>query len=243
MRVVRLVLRGMAAFACATLLIPTVAAAQERVHGNLPEESPYRDIPWRGNVSVVGGWMFVPSDPAGVSANSGPMFGTRLDLRLAGPLDFSARLGSVVTDRAVIDPVRPESERDLGTTSTPLTFLDLGFALNLTGARTWRSLQPQLRAGIGVVGDFQAADVGDYRLGTRFSLALGAGVRWVPEGSRYSLMLDITDNLFRQRYPPLYYGDPSIPEGIPPVLESGTAASRWTNNFAITLGAAYHFWR
>lgn len=236
-------LRGLAFTVVLATLLPAAAAAQDRVYGNLPEDSPYRDIPWRGSVSLLGGWMLAPEDPAGVAAKSGPMVGGRIDIRLAGPLDFTARLGTVVTERTVLDPARPISERNLGTTSTKLTIADLGLALNLTGSRTWRSLQPQLRTGLGVVSDFQAADVGDYRLGTKFTIALGAGVRWVPEGGRYTVLLDITDNMFRQRYPPLYYGDASIPEGVPPILESGVSPSRWTNNFSVTLGASYHFWR
>lgn len=235
--------RALILSAAVALLVPVSARAQERVHGNLPEESPYRDIPWRANVSLFGGWMFIPGDPAGVSTRSGPILGTRVDMRLGGPVDFTARLGTVASERTVLDPVRPESERDLGTTSAPLTFANIGLALNLTGSRSWRSLQPQIHAGIGLVSDFEAVDVGDYRLGTRVSFALGGGVRWIPQQGRFTARLDVTDNLFRQRYPAIYYGDSSIPEGIPPILEEGTSASRWTNNFAVTVGASWQFWR
>lgn len=229
--------------AIVALAIPAFAHAQEPVSGHLPEDSPYRDIPWRGNVTLFTGWMNIASDPAGVAPKSGPMIGSRVSLRISGPLDFVARAGVVATERNVIDPVRPPSERLLGTTGVPLSFLDVGLALNITGPRTWRSVQPQVHLGLGVMGDPESSDVGDYRFGTNFALTLGTGVRWVPRSGRFSARLDVADHLFRQRYPGIYYGDPSIPEGIPPVLEADTPRSRWTNNIAITLGGSYQFWR
>lgn len=235
--------RGALAAALALSLAAPVGGAQEPIVGHVPSESPFRDIPWRSTATVFAGWMNVPSDPAGVAPQSGPMIGARWDVRLGGPVDFVARTGVVTTERNVLDPVRPPAERDRGTTSVPLTFLDVGLALNLTGARTWHSIQPQFHLGFGLVGDPDPVDVGDYRLGTIFALNLGAGVRWVPRSGRLSVRLDVGDHLFRQRYPGLYYGDPSIPEGVPPVLDADTPRSRWLNNFVITLGGAYQFWR
>lgn len=230
-----------AAFVLAAL--PRAVHAQEPVTGHLPHESPYRDIPWRAQATVFTGWMNIPGDPAGVAPKSGPILGSRLDLRLGGPVDFVARLGVVATERDVIDPVRPVDERNLGTTGVPLTFMDVGLALNLTGARTWRSLQPQVHLGLGFVMDPDPVDVGDYKMGTNFALTLGTGVRWTPGTGRFSVRVDVADHLFRQRYPSLYYGDPSMPDGIPPVLDAETSRSRWTNNFAITVGGTYQFWR
>ncbi|HLV25337.1 MAG TPA: hypothetical protein VKZ41_03420 [Gemmatimonadales bacterium] len=223
--------------------MPAGAQEQEPVTGHLPSESPYRDIPWRGQVTAYTGWMNIPTDPAGVAPQSGPIIGSRLDLRLGGPVDFVARLAVVATERNVLDPARPLDERLLGTTGVPLTFMDVGLALNLTGNRTWNRIQPQVHLGLGFVMDTDKTDVGDYRHGTNFALSLGTGVRWIPGSGRFSARLDIADHLFRVRYPALYYGDPSIPEGIPPILDAETARSSWTNNFAITLGATYQFWR
>ncbi len=208
-----------------------------------PAESPFRDVVYRSAFTGFAGWLATASDVAGVAPQSGPMLGIRWDARIGGPVDFMARLATVRSERTVIDPVRPLDDRDRGTVSVPLTLMDVGIGLNLTGQKSWRTLVPVVNLGLGVVTDFEPEDVGGFKLGTNLAVSAGAGVRWIPGTGRLSFRADIADHLYRIRYPGLYYGDASIPAGIPPVLDATEARSRWTNNFSITLGGAYQLWR
>lgn len=237
----RLARRGVLAAAAAVASV-TAAPLAAQV-GFEPAESPYYDLVYRSAFTGYTGWFFAASDVAGVAPQSGPVFGIRWDARIGGPVDFFTRVATVASERTVIDPARPLADRNRGTVGIPLTMVDVGIGLNLTGQKSWRLLAPALNLGVGLISDLQQEDVGGFSLGTNLAISAGAGVRWVPRSGRLSLRADITDHLYRVRYPGLYYGDPTIPEGIPPVLDASVQRSRWTNNVSFTLGAAYQLWR
>jgi hypothetical protein len=202
-------------------------------------ESPYRDVEFRQELSPFAGWFLAGKDPAGVAPRSGPMLGLRYDLLLGGPAYLTARVGSIVTERAVIDPARAPGDRTIGTAQRPLTFVDIGVTTALTGQKTWNGLQPLVHLGAGAISAFQGADVGGFNFGTSFAFAYGTGVKWVP-GGRLAYRADVGGQLYRVRYPDRYFAaglDDS------PVLPADAARSDWLNNLAITFGVSYQFRR
>ena len=226
-----------ASFAAALLLLPCAASAQ--VVGSTPEQSPFRDIAFKQEITTFAGIYAAQADPAGVAPGGGPMVGARYEVRIGGPAQFTARIAHVWSERRMLDPELPPDTRDLGTKSLSLFLTDLGVSLNLTGQKSWHHLVPVLSAGIGIAANFDEADIGGYRFGTQFAFVFGGGVRWVPEGKPYQLRVDIADYLYQTSYPDAY-ANPVSTTADPPITGSSSA---WTHNAAITVGASYRFFR
>jgi hypothetical protein len=215
--------------------------------GYPPDKSPYRDLRATQEVTLYTGYFRAKLDPAGVAPRSGPMVGALYQWRMGGPANLTVDLSRVASERRVLDPERlgtcptasPEC-KSLGMYRWPLISADAGLALNLTGARTWMNLVPQLRLGVGAVSDFHTkADVGDFAFGTRFAFSWGAGVRWTP-GGRYQLRADLLNRLYSVRYPTTYYQEADDGSAIFAPRQSRTA---WLNNPGLSVGVSYLFSR
>lgn len=227
-----------AAAAWSVVLLAPAAAGAQRV-GYPPEASPYRDVPYRQELTVFGGWFAAQADPAGVAPRSGPLTGLRYEIRVGGPANFYARLAGAFSERTVVDPAQPEATRRTDE-STTLYLADLGIALNLTGQKSWHNLVPVVSGGVGLASDFQSRDVGGYRFGTPFAIALGGGIRYVP-GGNFQLRVDVTDHLYQIRYPNSYFTPQAA--GLTPVLPATQSQNMWRHNAALTIGASWLFAR
>jgi hypothetical protein len=161
------------------------------------------------------------------------------DVYLGGPASFTARLGSALTDRTVIDPARSRSRRVLGVERRPLTMLDIGFTFALTGQKSYHGFVPVVHTGLGFVSNLKGEDPGGLSLGTRFALAYGAGIRYVPSG-RVAIRADVGYRLFQLRYPDRYF-QPALDSTS--VLPASHSKSNWLNNKAVTLGVTYQLFR
>jgi hypothetical protein len=225
---------------CATVLLLVSRSVAAQV-GHTPEESPYADLVYRHELTTFSGYLSTRRDPAGVAPRSGPLVGVRYALHLTGPAHFIARLAFARSERTVLDPLEPADSRVvLPAARVPLGVADVGFALSLTGFKSWHRLVPELAGGLGFVTDFRrASDVGGFSFGTRFALTLGAGLRWAP-GGRFQMRADVTDNLYRISYPDSYYQSTSDRTAILPGTQS---KALWTHNPTVTLGVSYLFWR
>ncbi len=214
------------------------AAAQV---GHTPQESPYVDLVYRHELTTITGYLATRTDPAGVAPRSGPLAGVRYAVHLAGPAHFTTRIAYARSERRVLDPLEPASSRVvLPAANVSLLLADAGVALSLTGFKSWNRIVPELSGGVGFVSDFRTrGDLGGFSFGTRFALTAGAGVRYVP-GGRFQLRVDVTDNVYRIKYPDSYYRVASDGTAI---LEAEQANALWTHNPSITLGASYLFWR
>lgn len=213
--------------------------------GYEPARSPFVDLEYRQELSLIAGPYLAKKDPAGVAPGDGTFMGVRYAWRAGGPAHIVGSLGYVNSERHVIDVFKPEATRDLGARSWPLYTADVGLSLSLTGAKSYRRLVPVVGAGLGFVSDFKAnADTGGFKFGTRFAFNWGGGVRWVP-GGRWALRVDVTDRMYTIAYPDAYYTihTPSGGNPVPAVLSNDVSKSRWTNNAAITLGVSYLFSR
>ncbi len=226
--------------------------------GYEPARSPYRDLELTHELSLLTGLYRAHHDPARVAPQSGPLLGIRYQWLVGGPANLTTEIARVGSERRVLDPelpgtctgTAPADCKLIAVYRWPLYLADVGLALNLTGARSFHGLVPELRAGLGMVTDFHTrADVGDFAFGTRFAFSWGAGVRWLPHRSEFSrwllgpvhqLRLDLGNRAYSVKYPESYFT--AAPDGstIRPVFRKKAS---WTNNAALTVGLSYLFGR
>lgn len=218
------------------LVLPAPLAAQV---GHTPRTSPYRDLEYRQELTFFGGQYSPSTDPAGVSPRSGAMMGAHWEYRIAGPAYLTARMALALSERNVIDPRLDAEDRLQGIKDVAVMFSDVGFALNLTGYKSWRGLIPTLGGGLGMVAGFDGFDVGGYRVGTPFLLTLRPGIKF-SAGGHWQGRIDATNYFFRVRYPESYFTKTGADD---PVLDPQAARNYWKRNLALTLGVTYTFGR
>lgn len=136
-----------ALLALALLVAPAPLVAQVDV-GYPPPRSPFRDLEFKQEATLFGGYYIAGKDPAGIAPQSGPMAGIRYEVTVGGPAQIVARLARVMSERRVIDPLQPVASRDLGVQNWPLYLVDVGMSLNLTGQRSYRGVVPVIYAGL-----------------------------------------------------------------------------------------------
>jgi hypothetical protein len=232
---------GHAAAALGATLAAALAPAALRAQvGYPPARSPFVDLDYRQQITLLGGYFSAKADPAGVAPQGGPMVGVQYDLGFGGPAILTTRVRSVLSERRVIDPARLNGQRVLGTERRPVTLADVGLTLALTGQRSYRGLVPVAHGGVGVASNFRGADPGGFTFGTSFAFAYGLGVRYVPAGTRWALRADVGNSLYRVRYPQAY----SVPAlDTTRVLPADARLTRWLTNTAVTAGVSYQFRR
>ncbi|MGZ8493021.1 MAG: hypothetical protein ACXWZS_12540 [Gemmatirosa sp.] len=221
----------------ASLLVGGAAQAQV---GYPVDQSPFVDLEYRQSLSVFGGWFLAGKDAAGIAPRSGPLTGIRYDIAIGGPASFTARVATAISERNVLDPARTASQRLIGVERRPLTIADVGITLGLTGQKSWHNLVPTVHGGAGLVSNLTGTDPGGYKFGTRFALAFGAGVRYVPRGSPWSVRVDAGDYLYQIRYPDRYF---AVGLDSTSILPADASKSKWTNNLGLTVGLSYQFSR
>jgi hypothetical protein len=221
-----------AALACSA--IPATLSAQ--VLGHMPDASPYTDVDSPKELAIFAGYYAASRDLAGVAPTGGAAIGARETLQLAGPAIAMFRLSHTFSDRTVVDPLDARSQRDLGTISDPLTFLDASLGFNFTGTRSFHNLQFAVNAGVGGASDLGAPkDAGGYRFGTVPVLTYGAGIRWVPPG-RLSLRLNADNYMMEHSYPKSYH---TITGDGTSVVATTHSLVDWRNNGMYTFGVSY----
>lgn len=218
------------------LASPIAAGAQV---GHTPRQSPYRDLEFRQELTFFGGQYGASADPARVAPKSGVMAGAHWEFRLGGPAYLTARVAGVMTERREIDPRLEVDERFLRNKSMVAAFTDVGFALNLTGYKSWHGLIPTLGGGLGLAAGFDKRDVGGYSFGTPFLLALRPGLKFSTNG-KWQGRLDASNYFFRVRYPETYFIKTGADD---PVLNPAAARNYWKRNLALTLGVTYAYGR
>jgi hypothetical protein len=227
--------------------VAAVSAASAQV-GYDPARSPYTDLERSHELTYLSGYYRARIDPARVAPRSGPMMGVRYQWRAGGPANLMAEFARVESERRVLDPDLPgnctagppEDCKLIGMYRWPLYFADFGLAFNVTGARAYRKLVPEGRLGLGIVTDFHTrSDVGDFAFGTKFSMSLGAGVRWIPAG-RYQVRLELADRIYTVKYPDTYR---QLAPDSTRIIPSNRKPSAWLHNGALSLGVSYLFGR
>jgi hypothetical protein len=221
--------------ALAASALPVTASAQ--VLGHMPDGSPYADVDSPRELAIFAGYYAASKDLAGVAPTGGVAIGARETLHLAGPAIAVFRLSHTFSDRMVVDPLNPRSQRDLGSISDPITILDAGLGFVFTGDRSFHNLQFAINAGVGGASDLGAAkDAGGYRFGVLVPvLTYGFGIRWVPPG-RLSLRINADNYMYEHSYPKLYHTITGDGTSVVPTTHS---LVDWRNNGMYTFGVSY----
>lgn len=219
--------------AALALLVASPALAQV---GHDPEESPYKDLEYRQELTPYGGYLRARKDPAGVMPQSASIAGLRYEVYLAGPVSFTSDLSALFSNRTLIDPTKPASQRLVGTEKAPVYALDVGLALGVTGRKSWHGVVPQVRAGAGVATSPATDDASGYKFGTPFAITFGGGLKFVP-GGRLQLRADVGERLFKQKYPDSFYANASDNTA----LLTNSKRSFWTHHSLLTLGVSFLF--
>lgn len=227
--------------AAAPALLSVPLAAQSVV-GHLPAESPYNDVRPSQHLAILGGYFNTQHDEIGATPRSGALFGLRYDLPVSGPAEFYARGRRVSSHRLAFDPTLPAATRSLGDQSVALYIADIGFALNLTGQKSWHHVIPVIGVGAGIASASQPSTGGKdpYKFGTQFAITADAGLRVVP-GNSYELRLMVGNTLYQNHYPAGYYVTPVV--ASTPLLTTGTATSGYRSNLSYTAGLSVPLFR
>lgn len=224
----------------ALALIAGPAAAQTVDVGYPPPQSPFRDLEYKHEATVFGGYYIAAKDPAGVAPRSGPMEGIRYEITIGGPAQLVVKLARVNSERRVINPLEPRATRELGVQSWPLYLTDVGFSINLTGQRSWHGVVPVIYTGVGLASDLDRQDDKDpFNIGTTFAFSFAGGLRIVP-GGRFQIRADAGTHIYQLKYPTTYYATTS---DNTTVLDTDQAKNFWKRNFGLTLGASYLLFR
>jgi hypothetical protein len=234
---------GLRAFAGLSAIAISFAARAERLGaqtevGYPPAKSPYVDLTYAQDFSFIAGTYHAHRDVADVGPQSGMITGVHYEWRAGGPAQITGEIAYITSDRRLINPLRAEPGRELGSAARPLYTADVGLSLGLTGEKSWHRLVPEIGGGIGLISDLRSQpDSGGFLFGTRFAFNGSAGVRYLV-GARWQVRADVKDRLYTISYPQTYF---TAPTGGTAVVTSDAAKSYWLNNPALTLGLSYRF--
>ncbi len=233
-------LAAIVAVGLAAVLAPAGLAAQV---GHDPSRSPFRDVVTRQSLTLFGGWFSGNTASAGVGAQSARIIGGRFQTRLSGPIELTATLASIASERLVINPSQPVATRVSGPVDLGLVAADLGLALVLTGAKSWHRMAPYIGVGVGVIVPTEGTtDPGGYKVASNFTIAPTVGLR-VIASRRYSLQVEARDNTIRYEWPRDYFVPVDASNNpLPPVLDPLKFKDRQvTHNLTLSVGLSYHF--
>ena len=220
----------------ASLVMPAVLAAQV---GHLPANSPFEDVKFGQNLSIMGGWMAMTRDPADVAPLSSLAAALRYDIGIGGPASLYARYVVAPSERKLLQPTNPLAKRVISTPGVTTHQLDAGLDLALTGKKTWHRLIPSLNGGVGVVTDFAAADTGAYRFGTKFSFSYGLSLRYLPRKGPM-IRVDLTNFMWQYEYPDRYFVKASDTTSV---LTDTRNRSSWRGSRTVTVGVTLPLFR
>jgi len=228
----------------ALALAPRQARAQEeRI------DTPYRWIDRSLRVGLYA--SYIATDPGGLEQGpqSSPLFGSRLRVRLSSPLSFEVNVGYASTERDVVYPLAEGGPAVVDRVGVDYLLLEGYLQLALTGARSLHRLQPYLQLGGGILlgigedvsEEYETGTNEQFRfeLGTRPSLALGAGIEW-DVSDRLGLAFEVRDHLWRIQTPDAWFRL-DVLEAIDASGATAPSEAYWTNNFEFGATLYYYF--
>jgi hypothetical protein len=225
-----MIARVLGGVALLTICSSTLAAQV----GSTPEKSPFRDLEIRQDVTVVAGSSFGGHDNVGAAPRGGAALGVRYDVNLGtSPLAFTSSVMRQAATRDVLQPGQPLVNRIGANVSQPLWMIDAAFSLLLTGNKSWHSLVPSVAFGGSLVTDNKTiTDSSKFDFGNKFSPLVGFGLKYAPQGSRWTIRADMTNRFYNVTYPQTFRDStPNIPR-----IVGASVKGSWTRNTMLTLG-------
>jgi hypothetical protein len=220
------------------MLAATALCVSEAASQTIP--SAYRFLETSQSAGVAGGYVLTNEGALELGPAAALYIGGRYNIRIGGPFTIEGEAGFMPTTRMVWDTVPGDTTRQaIGEADMSLVLVKAGVRFNLTGPRTYRSLQPYLVLGGGIAIDAagEAAAEEDlpadmrFNFGTSFAGHLGGGVEWFPT-SGLSVRLDARNVLWKLDTPAGFH------ENDRGRLLPG---DEWAQNFLFTAGIAIHF--
>jgi hypothetical protein len=209
--------------------------------GHDPGASPYHDIDLHAGAMFFFGHLGADRGNVGVGTSNASTYGVRYEIPAGRVLSFQFTGAYLRGDRFVVDP-RADSTapaRRTGPISSNLVQTEIGMQFRLTGGKTWHGLAPYVGTGIGVVFETNGTtDTSGYKFGSKFTLALGSGVRWYPV--RHIVVVgDVRAHFWRLKYPASFHEN-LAPDGsrVIPLLDKLTD---WTMHPWVSLGIGWTF--
>ncbi len=222
---------------------PESAAAQEE-----SINTPYR---WRDSgtrLGLVGGYIFTNRGDPPLGPGSSPFLGARFRARLSSPLSLEIGVGYGNSNEWVIDPRLEGGPAVVDTVDADWLIIQGSLQLSLTGARSYRRVQPYIVLGGGILQELSTgtSDVlasvrepFEFQIGTAPMVHGGVGAE-VHVSSRFGLAFEFRDDLWRLKTPPGWFRLDVLQN----LLDSGSPAaaeSQWTHNFELTASLYYYF--
>jgi Outer membrane protein beta-barrel domain len=220
--------------AAAATSLPCADAASQTI------PSPYRFLETSQSVGATGGYVLTSDGALQLGPASAAYFGGRYNIRISGPFSAEGELAFMPSTRMVWDTVAGDTTREvIGEADMSLLVAKAGLRFNLTGPRTWRSLQPFVLVGGGIAIDIAGDSPAEedlpedmrFDFGTSFAGHIGGGVElFLSDG--LSLRADARNVLWKI----------NTPEGFL-ANDRGRLlpGDEWSQNFLLSAGIAIHF--
>ena len=223
--------------------VPSAALAQEE-----SIDTAYRWIDGSIRLGAFAGYMATSRGNLDQAPGPSPVVGGRVRVRLSSPLSLEVSLGYGSSDLYVTDP-RLETPAIVDTTNSDWLLAEAYLQLALTGARSYRRIQPYLFLGGGILQGlseevasiYAAPGLEPYRfdIGTTPSIAFGAGIEW-DISNRLGLGFEVRDHLWTFKSPEAFF----LLTNLENFATSGVEAPKesfWTNNFELSATLLYYF--
>jgi len=235
-------------FAVLTLAVTGVALGPGSVAAQESIDTPYRWLERGTRVGLVGGYIFTNRGYPPFGPGSSPFLGARLRARLSSPLSLEIGAGYGNSNEYVIDPRLAGGPAIVDTVNADWLIIEASLQFALTGARSYRKLQPYVVLGGGILLGLSTgtSDVLEsprqpfvYEIGTSPMVHLGVGAE-LDISSRMGLAFEVRDNLWRIKTPEGWFSLAVLQN----LLDSGSPApdeSQWTHNFELTASLYYYF--
>jgi len=210
--------------------------------GHPPTSSPYRELSTKYQISGTAGYSWGGGGKVGVGPGSGPVYGGRMDVHLAGPgaVQFGINLGSL--DRVLLDATKGPDERIVGTAKQSVLMIDAGLNLMLTGEKTWYGFAPYLGVSLGLAfgGSVPEDSLSGYEFNTKFMVGPQIGFRWQLL-HHIGLHVDFRDAIWRLSYPDRFFVVPSGASFAPILDPQFNKNTQWTHNPMLLVSLGYAF--
>ena len=209
--------------------------------GHRAGSSPYQPIRARRTLYLTAGTFGGSAGKVGVGPKDGTLIGTKFGFHPGGPVEFIFGVGSMSLDRTIIDPTQDSTSRILETVSQTVRLWDVGFAVRLTGAKSWRHLAPYVGGTFGIAtgSKVKADTLSGFGFSTQFQFGPQAGVLWYLS-DKINLRFEVRDVLWRLKYPDVFFAEPANAPAEPSILNGNIDKNtQWVHHPLLTVSLGY----